>query len=95
MDNIATEEVDIIMAKPGTDGTFVIGRDARALKATDPALRCVDLIDNPMLQFLDLSVCATPVADRRAPRPVDTNHLQIRLRAPDRGRPGPRNRQEP
>lgn len=50
-----------ITAKPGTDGVFVIRNGARTLQAADTDLRCVDLIDNPYLETLDLSACATPV----------------------------------
>lgn len=43
------------------DGIFVMQNAARHLRAENARLRCVDLIDNPLLETLDLSACATPV----------------------------------
>lgn len=61
MDDLALVPSSTITAKLGTDGVFVIRNGARTLRAADTDLRCVDLIDNPHLETLDLSTCSTPV----------------------------------
>lgn len=51
----------LLTAQDNRDGIFVMQSAARHLRADDGRLRCVDLIDNPHLEMLDLSACATPV----------------------------------
>lgn len=52
---------ELLHAPDDRDGIFVMRNAARHLRADGHHLRCVDLIDNPHLETLDLSACATPV----------------------------------
>lgn len=52
---------DTLTAPNDRDGIFVIRSAACHLRADDSRLRCIDLIENPHLETLDLSACATPV----------------------------------
>jgi hypothetical protein len=52
---------ELLTAPDDQDGIFVMQNAARHLRADDSRLRCIDLIDNPHLETLDLSACATPV----------------------------------
>jgi hypothetical protein len=52
---------DTLTAPDDQDGIFVMQNAARHLRVDDGRLRCIDLIDNPHLETLDLSACVTPV----------------------------------
>lgn len=52
---------ELLKAPDDRDGIFVMHNAARHLRADGDRLRCVDLIDNPHLETLDLSACANPV----------------------------------
>lgn len=56
--NIQTEAADRAAL---AEGVFIIGRLERRIVCQDKTLRCVDLIDNPELEEIDLKACKTPL----------------------------------
>lgn len=52
---------ELLRAPDDRDGIFVMHNTARHLRVDGDRLRCVDLIDNPHLETLDLSTCVTPM----------------------------------
>lgn len=52
---------EILTAPDDQGGILVMQRAASHLRADDSRLRCVDVIDNPNLETLDLAACAAPV----------------------------------
>lgn len=67
---VPESEVAAIYCDGDSDGVLICRSAERAVRAQDARLRAIDLIDNPELEYLDLTACSTPVhlAVRGCPR---------------------------